>query len=85
MSLRSRRTRRSTDAGWIPIEPQLVPWSQQKTELGLRPTRRWSPPLLVAKPYYVYTRVVLERLSAEIEEWALAARAPTVRSERLAG
>jgi hypothetical protein len=79
-------TLRSRGAVWrVPVELQLFPWSEARTELGLRPARRWLPRFLVAEPYFLYGRAALEQLGSEIVEWAHAARESSAWRDRLAG
>lgn len=54
----------------IRVELDLLPWSDSRTELGLRPVRRWPPVLLSPDPYYWHGANALERLVEEMHDLA---------------
>jgi hypothetical protein len=63
--LRSRR------GGYrVGVELELVPWSDERTELGLRPSGKWPPLFLRQLPYYRHGAAALDQLVREMTEWA---------------
>jgi hypothetical protein len=62
--LRSRR------GGYrIGVELELIPWSEERSELCLRPSGRWPPHLLRERPYFRYGSAALDQLAREMIEW----------------
>lgn len=63
-TLRSKR-------GWhrVKVEVELLPWSSDRAELGLRPLR-WPLRFLARRQYLRYGGMALDHIAAEIREWA---------------
>jgi hypothetical protein len=64
-----------TARGRFRVELELTPWSDQRSEIGIRPIGRWPPVVLAPERYYVLAEQALIAVAHEMVERDRAAPA----------
>ena len=70
-----RRATGVLSAKWgyrVKVELEVMPWSDDATEIGVRPRGHWPPTMRSQKPYYRQGMAALNTLSTQMTEWAEA-------------